>query len=59
MATLGSFKKFTDGLQTQDAKMPVLFIGHGSLINFKSTLKLRYVVKALLQLRKFANFASL
>jgi 4,5-DOPA dioxygenase extradiol len=33
MATLGSFKKFTDGLQTQDAKMPVLFIGHGSPMN--------------------------
>jgi 4,5-DOPA dioxygenase extradiol len=33
MATLGSFKNFTDTLAEQDALMPVLFIGHGSPMN--------------------------
>ncbi|HEY6502774.1 MAG TPA: 4,5-DOPA dioxygenase extradiol [Chitinophagaceae bacterium] len=33
MSGLGAFKKFTDGLNEQDEKMPVLFIGHGSPMN--------------------------
>lgn len=33
MATLSSFKKYTDTLEEQDEIMPVLFIGHGSPLN--------------------------
>lgn len=33
MSSLGSLKKFTDGLTTHDQKMPVLFMGHGSPMN--------------------------
>jgi 4,5-DOPA dioxygenase extradiol len=33
MSGLGAFKKFTDNLNEQDEKMPVLFIGHGSPMN--------------------------
>ncbi|MBL7744255.1 MAG: 4,5-DOPA dioxygenase extradiol [Chitinophagaceae bacterium] len=33
MNGLGTFKKFTDNLNEQDEKMPVLFIGHGSPMN--------------------------
>ncbi|MBL7741674.1 MAG: 4,5-DOPA dioxygenase extradiol [Chitinophagaceae bacterium] len=33
MSGLGTFKKFTDNLNEQDEKMPVLFIGHGSPMN--------------------------
>jgi 4,5-DOPA dioxygenase extradiol len=33
MSGLGAFKKFTDPLDEQDEKMPVLFIGHGSPMN--------------------------
>lgn len=33
MSGLGAFKKFTDELNEQDEKMPVLFIGHGSPMN--------------------------
>jgi len=33
MASLHSFKNFTDGLPPQDQSMPVLFIGHGSPMN--------------------------
>ncbi len=33
MATLGSFQRFTDSLEEQEEKMPVLFIGHGSPMN--------------------------
>lgn len=33
MTTLSGFKKFTDDLQEQDVKMPVLFVGHGSPMN--------------------------
>jgi 4,5-DOPA dioxygenase extradiol len=31
--TLSSFRRFTDRLQEQDQRMPVLFIGHGSPMN--------------------------
>jgi 4,5-DOPA dioxygenase extradiol len=31
--TLSSFKNFTDGLQLQEYRMPVLFVGHGSPMN--------------------------
>ena len=33
MNTLGSFKNFTEKLDEQDEKMPVLFVGHGSPMN--------------------------
>lgn len=33
MISLQSFRSFTDGLNEQDHKMPVLFIGHGSPMN--------------------------
>ena len=33
MTTLGSFKSFTDSLQEQDEKLPLLFVGHGSPMN--------------------------
>lgn len=33
MSGLGAFKRFTDQLNEQDEKMPVLFIGHGSPMN--------------------------
>lgn len=33
MSGLGAFKRFTDELNEQDEKMPVLFIGHGSPMN--------------------------
>ena len=33
MISLQSFRNFTDGLNEQDHKMPVLFIGHGSPMN--------------------------
>lgn len=33
MASLGSFKYFTDNLSEQEITMPVLFIGHGSPMN--------------------------
>ncbi|MEP7372554.1 MAG: 4,5-DOPA dioxygenase extradiol [Chitinophagaceae bacterium] len=33
MSGLGALKKFTDDLNEQDEKMPVLFIGHGSPMN--------------------------
>jgi len=33
MNSLSSFKKFTDSLQEQELRMPVLFIGHGSPMN--------------------------
>lgn len=33
MISLQSFRNFTGGLNEQDHKMPVLFIGHGSPIN--------------------------
>lgn len=33
MASLGSFKLFTDKLEEQDQIMPVLFVGHGSPMN--------------------------
>jgi 4,5-DOPA dioxygenase extradiol len=33
MASLGSFKYFTDNLSEEDTLMPVLFIGHGSPMN--------------------------
>jgi len=33
MDTLKDFKRFTDSLSGQEAKMPALFIGHGSPMN--------------------------
>lgn len=33
MSGVTTFKRFTDDLEEQDAKMPVLFIGHGSPMN--------------------------
>ena len=33
MSGLTTFKRFTDDLEEQDVKMPVLFIGHGSPMN--------------------------
>jgi 4,5-DOPA dioxygenase extradiol len=33
MKTLKDLKSYTDGLAAQDAKMPVLFLGHGSPMN--------------------------
>lgn len=33
MSGLTTFKRFTDDLEDQDVKMPVLFIGHGSPMN--------------------------
>ncbi|TWI84271.1 4,5-DOPA-extradiol-dioxygenase [Chitinophaga japonensis] len=33
MITRGSFRRFTDGLDEREGKMPVLFIGHGSPMN--------------------------
>lgn len=33
MVSLQSFRNFTDGLNGQDHKMPVLFVGHGSPMN--------------------------
>ena len=33
MGTLSGFKKYTDSLEKQDEKMPVLFVGHGSPMN--------------------------
>jgi 4,5-DOPA dioxygenase extradiol len=33
MATLSSFKKITDELETTGSKMPVLFVGHGNPMN--------------------------
>jgi 4,5-DOPA dioxygenase extradiol len=33
MTNLGALKKYTDGLEEQDEKMPVLFIGHGNPMN--------------------------
>jgi 4,5-DOPA dioxygenase extradiol len=33
MSALSSFKNFSDGLQEQDEKLPVLFVGHGSPMN--------------------------
>src|SRR5687768_9479740 len=33
MTTLGAFRSFTDDLQEQDEKLPLLFVGHGSPMN--------------------------
>ncbi len=33
MASLSSFRKITDELETTDSKMPVLFVGHGNPMN--------------------------
>src|ERR1044072_6725208 len=33
MTTLSAFRSFTNGLNEQEALMPVLFIGHGSPMN--------------------------
>lgn len=33
MSTFSEFKKFTDKIQTQEFKMPTIFVGHGSPMN--------------------------
>nr|WP_290936946.1 4,5-DOPA dioxygenase extradiol [Haliscomenobacter sp.] len=33
MMTMGSFQNFREGLEEQDVKMPLLFLGHGSPMN--------------------------